>query len=407
MSALFIYSFIGSRKFNMADPVKTHQLGADLVKLRVRILARRMDPVLAKEAAFDDNALTPEEHRDVYKELRRLYQLNLNEEGNLGTLEDPALIARMGEARLLLAEHERAEASRVHRLDAIRSEFVKVMRDLTSLLRSLEERHKSERGNVELGHHLGYALADLEKGRRAHGYPSLSLKTRENPEVRSLTGLVVTKSKATAAAFEKFVEFIEGAHQGLFVMRREFEALFESLISALNAAEEDNQRLRLTLLSSAVNLDKIMSSGVPPGGKEEGVFPAEEGGDAFPGGEEEKGSPAGALLGGKEEGSPGEGAALLGGEKEEGSPGEGAALLGGEKEDGSPGEGAALLLGGGKEEGSPGEGAALLLGGGKEEGSLKNEDDVALLGSGKEEGSPAEKEGDTQGSLKNEEEDTA
>jgi len=217
------------------DPEST--LGADLAEIRKRVLGDRTDAT----------NLSPEEHKELYDVVKQQYQVDLNEEAAAAGLEDPSLMAHIEGARRRLAEHER-HLLRLPRLEELRSNYLKTMRKMSDLLRSLEDQHMAERENVELGHRQGRIIEDLLDGGRPHGFQSLGLSARSDPVVRENLTLLSAKSKNLAASYETLLEFVEGSRQALFVLRRDVETVADGLIDLVEAAEEDRRRLREFLM---------------------------------------------------------------------------------------------------------------------------------------------------------------
>lgn len=234
-------STMAAQMEHLADEDAGPKLGADMADIRARVLGRRAG---ISTAGKD---LTSDEHKEVYRELQKQHQVDLNEEANASALEDPTLIAHMEGARRRLAEHER-EMLQLPRLEETRAKYLRMMGKLATLLRSLEDHHMAERENVELGFRQGRVLSDLLEGRKPHGYPALGGPALSDPGTVAALGLAAEKADNVAKSYEAFLEFVEESRQTLFVLRREFETVADALIEINEATDEDRRRLREVLL---------------------------------------------------------------------------------------------------------------------------------------------------------------
>jgi len=237
---------------SMADSMKalghhnenaSPELGADMAEIRARVLGRRMEAAQAVEAARDKDALTTEEHREVYRELQRKHQVNLNEELHAAALEDPTLVAHMEASRRRLAEQEQA-LLRLPRLETLRTRYLKAMGQISSLVRGLEEQHMAERENAEIGHRQRRVLIDLSEGRKPHGFPAFGSAARGDPGAKEALALAAIEAEKVAQSYDGLLHLIADSKQALFVLRREVETVGDGLIELVEAAEEDRRRLR-------------------------------------------------------------------------------------------------------------------------------------------------------------------
>lgn len=218
-------------------------LGADMSEIRARVLGSRMDAAQAAEMALDGNALTPDEHCEVYNELKRKHQVDLHVEANSIALEDPTLLAHIEAARRRLAEHERA-LLRFPRLEDYRSNYLKTLGQVSNCIRELEDLYKGERESVEVAFFLGRDIEMLLAGRKPHGLPVLGAAARADPAIREILTLLAARVSQIAQAYEKVINFVENTHQALFVHRREIEKFTDGLIGLVEATSEECSRLR-------------------------------------------------------------------------------------------------------------------------------------------------------------------
>ena len=228
-------------------------LGAEMSEIRARVLGCRMDAARAAEVAQDGSALTPDEHREVYSELKQKHQIDLNLEDNSVALEDPALLAHMEAARRRLAEHEQA-LLRFPRLEDHRSNYLKTLGQVSNCIRQLEDLYKGERESVEVAFFLGRDIEMLLAGRKSHEFPVLGATARADPATRDALTIIAARVTQIAQTYEKVINFVENTHQALFVNRREIEKCTDGLINLVEATSEECSRLRevLALVSPRV-----------------------------------------------------------------------------------------------------------------------------------------------------------
>lgn len=233
------------------DDAAGPNLGADMAEIRARVLGRRAEAAAAN--ADDDEAaatLTAEENREVYEELKKRHQVDLNDEAHASALEDPTLLAHMEAARRRLAEQEKA-LLRLPRLEDLRANYLKTMGQISGLIRKLEDQHMTERENVEVGYRQGRVLGELLEGRKPHGYPALGAAARADPATKEALGTAATKATKIAQSYETLLGFVEEAKQTLFVLRRQVETVGDGLIELVEASEEDRRRLREYLMMAS------------------------------------------------------------------------------------------------------------------------------------------------------------
>jgi hypothetical protein len=217
-----------------------------------------MDAARAAEEARDGDALTPDEHCEVYGELKRKHQIDLNVEANTIALEDPALLAHMEAARHRLAEHEQA-LLRFPRLEDHRSNYLKTLGQVSNCIRQLEDLYKGERESVEVAFFLSRDVEMLLAGRKPHEFPILGATARADPVIREVLTIFAARVKQIAQVYEKVINFVENTHQALFVHRREIEKFTDGLIGLAEATSEECSRLRevLALVSPRVSRETL------------------------------------------------------------------------------------------------------------------------------------------------------
>lgn len=211
-------------------------LGDDLAAIRERVLGRR-----AALSATEE--LTPEENAEVYGEMKKRHQVDLNEEENVTLLEDPNLVAHMEAARRRLAEHE-AGLSRLPKTEALRTQFLNVMRQMSEMIRTMETAEPEERETVERAHYVVTALGRVAAGGSSRNYPGLAPAAAADPSVQALIGTVAKSVTEVAAGYDAFLSTYAAQKQEIFVIRREVEAVGDGLLSIIAEVEEDRRKLR-------------------------------------------------------------------------------------------------------------------------------------------------------------------
>lgn len=230
-------------------------LGADIAEIRKRVLDER------GEGGAD--SLTADENRKVYNELVKRHQVDLNDEENVANLEDPSLVAHMEAARRRLAEQERALA-RLPQLEVLRSQYLKAMGKISSLVRSLEERSQSERENVELAHRQPRILETLGVGQKPHGFAApLPPPVAADPATKEALTITGKKAQDVAENYEAFLTAVQEVKNDLFVVRREVEEVGDGLLGLVEASEED-RRLQREYLRLASKAEAIRQAAAPP-----------------------------------------------------------------------------------------------------------------------------------------------
>ena len=209
------------------------ELGVDIAEIRARVLGRRMEASQDKEAAMEGDFLTTTEHQEVYKELQNKHQVDLNEESNVVVIEDPNLMAHMEASRRRLAEQERA-LLRLPRLENLRTKYLNVMGQVSSLIHKLEEQHMSKRENIEISYRQKDVLTDL-----LHPFTS-----RKDSGVEKALTLAIKKSEVIAKSYDDLLNFVKDLKQTFFVLRREVEVVGDGFINLIEASEEDRRCLR-------------------------------------------------------------------------------------------------------------------------------------------------------------------
>lgn len=212
-------------------------LGDDLAAIRERVLGRRAAAAAATEE------LTPEENAEVYGEMKKRHQVDLNEEENVILLEDPNLVAHMEAARRRLAEHE-AGLSRLPKTEALRTQFLNVMRQMSEMIRTMETELPEERETVERAHYVVTALGRVAAGGSSRNYPGLAPAAAADPSVQALIGTVAKSVTEVAAGYDAFLSAYAKQKQDIFVIRREVEAVGDGLLNIIAEVEEDRRKLR-------------------------------------------------------------------------------------------------------------------------------------------------------------------
>ncbi|GFR88597.1 hypothetical protein ElyMa_002522000 [Elysia marginata] len=236
--------------------------GADMAAIRARVLGRR---------SSNDDAyavFTPDEHREAYDELKLRLQVDLNFEPNAAALEDPTLIAHMEAARQRLAEQKKA-LSLLPCREALRTAFLKLMGNLSILIRELDEGNQTARVDVEIGYRHSRALRDLAKGHTPLGYTAFGSTSVADLDTQAAMGIASNKAAETAEAYEKLVSRVEKTKTSLFVLRREVAEVGEGLLKLAEASDENRRRQQeFFRIATQLEVDKAAaSSSVPMSGE--------------------------------------------------------------------------------------------------------------------------------------------
>jgi hypothetical protein len=186
------------------NPLASANLGEDILDVRTR----------AKAALG--------EHDTPYSRLKERHQVDLNDGGNLGDLEDPALMEHMDNARAQFEAYQ-ARAAELPAAAAMVSADVQARRALSGLTTSMNE-HKIALQTVCGDVHLQAANAGkLSNGGRPHGYPTL--RTPLAPDQAKLFEWMQSKLDAASTELTRIGDTIERFERQLALTRRAYETV--------------------------------------------------------------------------------------------------------------------------------------------------------------------------------------
>ncbi len=211
-----------------------------------RVLAVVPKPATGQKTAVEGAAHTnsAQEARpvgDETSEIRKAFQICLDDEANLEGLEDPNLVLHMERARAEYAERRISEKRRPPNLDALKADHKRILVEINSLLRALEEQKAERQRNTdEICVHGSNAkrlstAPTATNGPPPHGYPALKQPIPpECLEAFRLLGIQIAKDGDLS---KKSVEFCEESLKSLTLLRRNIEGLLDSLWRLVEAPD--------------------------------------------------------------------------------------------------------------------------------------------------------------------------
>lgn len=180
----------------------------------------------ASDSSGDANPAT------LTEEIKKAFQVCLDDEANLEGLEDPDLVNHMECARSTYAESIISEKRVTPKLDALKAAHKQVLVEINSLLRALEDqRAERQRNTDEICVH-GANAKRLSAGPVAgtpppHGFPVL--KAPVPPECLEAFKRLGAQITDDGDLSQKSVAFCEDALKRLTLLRRSIEGLLDSL----------------------------------------------------------------------------------------------------------------------------------------------------------------------------------
>lgn len=192
-------------------------MGDNLTAIRQKILKSRAT------GQSEETALTEEEERRAYLELRKRHQVDLNDEGNLTGLEDRGLLSHMDEARRALAEQNKTQHPDQ---TVLRTGHVKTLRQFSTLVQTLTSANMELQCGVEETFLQANNAAKLSKGETPHAFPSVPGVKPTNAEALDL---LKKKTDEAAKACQKSAESIASGINEIDVLRREYEKTIDGL----------------------------------------------------------------------------------------------------------------------------------------------------------------------------------
>ena len=210
----------------------------DLAPTLAAIRARVLGPLAPSGGETGD------QQREIYQELQKRHQIDLNDERNLAGLEDPGLLSHMEGARRRLAAHAAAVAARPPR-EALREEYVGALGDFTALIARAESLHGGQREQVELAFLLPRQVAAYAEGKTPRGAERpLPAGVLADTGTQSAFAFLGKKGQALAEGYEKDTEGWLDFRNRLFVVRRRLESVCDGLLVHAEGAEEEQRLLR-------------------------------------------------------------------------------------------------------------------------------------------------------------------
>lgn len=209
-------------------------LAPSLAEIRERVLGPQAPP----------GGETPGQRREIYRELQKRHQVDLNDERNLVGLEDPTLVQHMEGARRRLAEHCAAKAARPT-LEALRGEFVEALGAFTAHLARADQLHEGQREHVEHAYLHPRQVAAYSSGQVPRGSSRpLPAEILADPGVREALATMEKKGRAVAEDYERDADETRELRNQLFVTRRHLETVGDGLLVYAEGADEERRLLR-------------------------------------------------------------------------------------------------------------------------------------------------------------------
>jgi hypothetical protein len=155
-------------------------------------------------------------------------QLDLNDERNLGNLEDPVLVAHMRRARATFADHERIRAD-VPGEAALAERDAEARRALSGTSTSMNSGGMDLRCATDDVLVQATNLDRLVAGEALHGFPAANRPLpRDGPLAQNLTHMA-KKLRQSGAALEKLATDLQNLERALTLARRGYEAVVDGL----------------------------------------------------------------------------------------------------------------------------------------------------------------------------------
>jgi hypothetical protein len=165
-------------------------------------------------------------------DLRKAFQICLDDEANLAGLEDPDLVEHMELARATYAEKLISEKRYAPNLDELKANHKQILVEINSLLRAMEEQKAERQRNTdEICVHGSNAkrlsACPVANVPPPHGYPAL--KSPVPPECLEAFKRLSVQIAEDGELSQKSVAFCEDALKKLTLLRRGIEGLLDAL----------------------------------------------------------------------------------------------------------------------------------------------------------------------------------
>ena len=214
-------------------------IDGDLAAIRQKILAGRGESGGA--------VLTPEEERKLHQEVRQKHQVDLNEESNIGELEDKRLMGHMVSARKSLAEQERRRLT-LPRFEEVRAQHVKNKQQVSGLIQRLQEVGLETQCGVEDTFLQSSNTTKLASGSRPHAFPEVP---PEVPPNRAALVMLAQKISGAGSTCQKTITAISDTVNQLDVLRRDQEVVVDALVSLYHHYRASHEALEHLLGTNA------------------------------------------------------------------------------------------------------------------------------------------------------------
>jgi hypothetical protein len=180
----------------------------------------------------DPSGVTGAEPGCATDDLRKAFQICLDDEANLAGLEDPDLVEHMELARATYAEKLISEKRSAPNLDELKAKHKQILVEMNSLLRAIEEQKAERQRNTDEICVHGSNAKRLSAGPTAnvpppHGYPAL--KSPVPPECLEAFKRLSAQIAEDGELSQKSVAFCEDTLKKLTLLRRGIEGLLDAL----------------------------------------------------------------------------------------------------------------------------------------------------------------------------------
>ena len=200
-------------------------MAADMAEIRRRVLGR------APSAPA-----TEAEERQIYNTLRGNHQVDLDKEENLANLEDAARERLCQSAKAML---------RLPLREDLRSQHAAAVREVSDLVRRLDDSTVAHHERAEQAGRQGRVLAMLAAGHVPYGFTqAVGRATVADPAFQQAMALAATLADATAANYDGLLKETNETREALFRLRREVEQVGDGLLSLIEASENDRRTQR-------------------------------------------------------------------------------------------------------------------------------------------------------------------